>query len=166
MNVLMFLLLSVLVAVAAYLVLRSFSRSRQSFAGLMLRIIPAPKNPVIPGTWGECRELNRLRKNSAVYTAAEDRYRRIIPACTDEESVDELTMTHRTFLSNHQNLNRSLVIAFVCFCFGKIASDKCRVTMANVVRYYSNEVSLMLEVSEVMDDSCVSVLESQVLHGT
>lgn len=166
MSVLMFLLLCVLVAVAAYLVLRSFFRSRLSYGALISRLIPAPKDPVLPGTWGECQELNRLRKNSALYTEAADRYRRIIPACTDEDSVGEMNMTHRTFLSNHEKLNRSLVVAFVCFCFGKIASDRCSVSMANVVKYYANEILLISEISEVMDDSCVSVLEGQYLHGT
>lgn len=166
MNVLTFPLLCVLVVAAAYLVLRSFFRSRLSFGGLMNRIIPAPKNPVVLGTWGEMAELLRKRHNSALYTAGADHYRRIIPAVTDEESVDDMTLTHRTFLSNHEKLNRALAMAFVCFCFGKITRGRCRKCMAVVARYYANEVSLMSEISQVMDASSVVVLEGQFLHGT
>lgn len=166
MSQIVFPLLIVLIALALYPILRSFTRRRMSFGELMSRIIPAPDRAAVPGSWGEVSELLRVRKNSALFTEAEDHYRRIIPACTDEEDVEELTVTHRIFLSNHQRLNRSLVLALVCFCFGKIARDRCSISMANVVRYYANEVLLLEDMSEVMGESYVSVLEGQFLHGT
>lgn len=166
MSVFVFPLLIVLIALALYPILRSFSRPRLTFHELMSRIVPAPTHPVLPGTWGEVSELWRVRKCSTIYTAAEDHFKRIIPACSDEEEAEELTLTHRIFLSNHQKLTRSLVIAFGCFCFGKIARDRCRISMENVIRYYANEVLLLEDMSEVMGDSCVSVLEGQFLHGT
>ena len=161
-----FLLLCVLVAVAAYLVVRSFFRSRMSFGELMSRIRPAPSHPVMPGTWGQVSELLRVHRNSALFTEAADRYRRIIPACTDEEEAEELTVTHRIFLSNHQKLTSALMVALACFCFGKITKERCRVYVANVTRYYAKEILLLEEMSEVMDESCVSVLKGQFLHGT
>jgi hypothetical protein len=166
MSVIVFPLLIVLIALALYPILRSFVRTRITFHELMSRILPAPAEPVIPGTWGEVSELLRVRKCSAIYAEAEDHYRRIIPACTDEDSVEEMKLTHRTFLSNHQKLNRALMVAFVTFCFGKIARDSCRSRMARVVKYYANEISLISEISEVMDESSVVVLEGQFLHGT
>lgn len=166
MSVFVFPLLIVLIALALYPILRSFIRPRLTFRELMSRVIPAPAVPVVPGTWGEVAELWRVRKCSSIYTEAEDQFKRIIPACTDEDEAEELTLTHRVFLSNHQKLTRSLVIALVCFCFGKIARDKCRISMENVIRYYANEVLLLEDMSEVMGDSCVSVLEGQFLHGT
>lgn len=166
MNVIVFPLFLVIFASALYLVLRSFNRNRMTFGERMARILPPPKEPVIPGTWGEYKELRRLRKNSAVYTEGADLYRRVIPACMDEEEVQELTVTHRIFLGNHQKLNRALIVAFVCFCFGKIARDRCRLHMANVVRYYAKEVFLLEKMSEVMGESCIPVLEGQFLHGT
>lgn len=166
MSQIVFPLLIVLIALALYPILRSFTRRRMSFGELMSRIIPAPDRAAVPGSWGEVSELLRVRKNSALFTEAEDHYRRIIPACTDEEDVEELTVTHRIFLSNHQSLNSALMVAFACFCFGKITRGRCRLKMAEVVRYYANEVFLLEQMSEVMGESCIPVLEGQFLHGT
>lgn len=160
---LIFLSLCLVFAVAAYFVVRSFSRSRLTFGELMLRMIPPPKEPVIPGTWGECKELRRLRKNSAIGTEAADRFRRLIPACTDEEQVEDLITTHRIFLSNHQKLTGALMTACACVCFGKITKHHCS---ENVTRYYTKEILLLHGMSEVMDPPSIVVLEGQLTHGT
>lgn len=160
---LIFLSLCLVFAVAAYFVMRSFFRSRLTFGELMSRVIPAPAHPVELGTWGQVSELMRLRNNSALYTEAADRYRRIIPACTDEEDVEELVTTYRTFLSNHRKLNSALMTACACVCFGKITKHHCS---ENVTRYYTKEILLLHGMSEVMDPPSIVVLEGQLTHGT
>lgn len=168
MNAMIFLLLFVLFAVAAYPILRSVARSRKAYGELVNHVVPLSHqasavlaSDPVPGTWLEVSDLIRVRHNSALFTSLADRYRRVMSACTDLESCRQMDLTYRTFLRNHWELTRALMAAIVNFCFGKIAKERCSVYMATVATKYSNEVILVEEMSEVMDNTCIPVLEGQ-----
>ena len=172
-----FLLLCVLFVPAAYSILRAVHRSRVSFGELMSHVVPlseaarralsTSRDRAVPATWGQVSDLWKVQENSSWLTAAADRYRRVMRACTDAESVQDMNITYSTFLRNRWALTRSLLAAIVNLCLGKIGKERCRVRMANVTRYYANVVILSKEMSEVMDESAVVVLEGQFLpYGT
>jgi hypothetical protein len=171
MSTVIFILLCLALAIAAYPVLRAITRSRRPYRELAGHLIPlseharavlvANRSCPSPATWIEVADLWRVHENSAWGTMMADQYRRVMRACTDEESVAEMDQTYRTWLGNHRRLTYSWVAAIVNACFGKISSARCSAYMDNVARYYTNELILLKEMSEVMDESCIAVLEGQ-----
>lgn len=166
MSALIFLSLCLVFAVAAYPILRSVARSRMHYGELVNRVVPLSdqaravlSSDPMPATWLQVSDLMRVRHNSALFTSLADRYRRVMAACTDLESCRQMDLTYRTFLRNHWELTLALMAAIVNFCLGKIAKERCSVYMATVASKYTNEVILIEEMSEVMDHTCVAVLE-------
>jgi len=167
MGTVSFLLLCVLFAVAAYAVVRSFVRSRMTYSQLLALAVPVDDEAPIPPSWARVSHLITLRRNSSIYTAAADRYRRIIPVCLDEQAAEEMRLTHHTFLKNHEKLTKSIVLTFGMFCLNKVTAGRCRECVENVTRYYANEVLLLREMSIVMDGPIATYLEGQFLpYGT
>lgn len=162
-----FLLLCLLFALAAYAVMRSFVRSRMTYSQLLDLAVPVDDQAPMPASWGRVCHLMTLRKNSAIFTAAADRYRRIIPACLDVEAADEMDLTYRTFLENHAKLTKSIVLTFGMFCLNKVVTARCTTCVENVTRYYANEILLLREMSVVMDGPIATFLEGTFLpYGT
>jgi hypothetical protein len=138
-----------------------------TYSQLLAMVVPVDdKAPILP-SWGRVSHLITLRRNSSIYTAAADRYRRIIPVCLDEYAAEEMRLTHRTFLANHEKLTKSIVLTFGMFCLNKATAGRCRECVENVTRYYTNEVLLLREMSIVMDGPIATYLEGQFLpYGT
>jgi len=162
-----FLLLCTIFALAAWVVMRSFVRSRMTYSQLLAMAVPVDDTAPIPPSWGRVSHLITLRKNSSIFTAAADRYRRIIPACLDEQAAEEMRLTHRTFLINHAKLTKAIVLTFGKLCFNKVTGSRCVSCLENVTRHYANEILLLREMSVVMDGPIATFLEGQFLpYGT
>ena len=163
--------LLLLIPFVCYLILRTALRARHSYRELASKVVPlsdkgrdalsAVQIPGMPATWLGVSDLIRIRRNTSLFSRLAGRFRRIIPACTDEASTEAMKLTYRTFSRNHRALKRSLMAVAAHFCVGKIASGRCSSQMSLVECLYANEVILVEEMSEVMDEPSVAVLESQ-----
>jgi hypothetical protein len=138
-----------------------------TYSQLLALVVPVDDEAPIPPSWGRVSHLITLRRNSSIYTAAADRYRRIIPVCLDEYAAEEMRLTHLTFLANHEKLTKSIMLTFGKLCLNKVIAGRCRECVENVTRYYANEVLLLREMSIVMDGPIATYLEGQFLpYGT
>jgi hypothetical protein len=128
-------------------------------------VLSADRWEPCPPTWLAVADLKRIRHNSTVVAKLMACYRRVIPACTDEDSVGEMNMTHRTAIRERTQLSLGLLRVLVHLCFGPIGRSRCRADMANVGRHYVNVLLLGQEIVEVLDESCVPIMEEQFLQG-
>jgi hypothetical protein len=120
----------------------------------------------VPATWFEVADLLRMRKNSSLFTVLAHRFRRIGQICTDDRAIREIAVTYADWKGNHRSLKRSIVIALAGVCLGKMAKGSFRTSMMSAARDYTEEVLLMEDMAEVVDESCVQILEGQFLHGS
>jgi hypothetical protein len=118
-----------------------------------------------PPTWLAVADLKRIRHNSTVVARLMACYRRIIQACTDEDDLDDLRLTYRTAIREQTQLSLGLLRVLVHLCFGQIGRSRCRADMARVGQHYVNVLLLGHEIVEVLDESCVPVMEEQFLQG-
>jgi hypothetical protein len=176
MGLMIFSLICVLLALAAYVVLRTCLRSRKPFVDLLLLIKPlsprasdliwrSTQGP-IPATWIDVTDLIRIRQNSTIFTMLSDRFRRMIRHCHNEDDAAEMEDTYLAALRAHSCLTKSLLLTVVGICFGKIAHGRCCISMASVARSFGAEYLMVREMAEVIDDSLIDVLEGHLLHGS
>jgi hypothetical protein len=118
-----------------------------------------------PPTWFAVADLKRIRQNSTVLARLLACYRDVIKRCTDEEDLVDLRLTYRTAIREWSELNRGLLRVFLHLPFNKVGRSQNCASMANVGQRYVNVVLLSEEMVEVLDDSCVPILEGQFLHG-
>lgn len=119
-----------------------------------------------PGTWFEVADLMRMRKNSSLFTVLARRFRQIGQMCTDDRAIREVAVTLADWKGNHRSLKRSIMLSLMGICLGKMAKGRVCVYMMDAARDYTEEVLLVEDMAEVVDESCVPILEGQFLHGS
>jgi hypothetical protein len=120
----------------------------------------------IPETWFDVADLMRIRKNSSIHTQLARSFHQVTRRCTDEPAIEEMSYTYRQFSVNHWRLTTNLILAFAGALIGKRTRDRFSVNMAETARHYAEEVLLIEDMAEVIDESCLPLLEGQFFHGT
>jgi hypothetical protein len=117
----------------------------------------------VPGARFAAADLLRMLWNSSVFTVLAYRFRRIGQMCTEDRAIREFSVTGADWKGNHRSLRRSTMLALRGSCLAKMGKGSADASMMDVARYYTEEVLLMEDMAEVVDDSCVPILESQFL---
>lgn len=175
MGFVIFTLVIILLVLSAYAIFRTRSR-RFTCREVARRLTPLSDHARevlwedtqghVPTTWLEFTDMYKAANNLTWLTMFADRFRRAMGTCSDDYCLANMQLTYRTFLRKRTILVKSLLIGVAHLCFGRIGEHHICVHMGKVVQTYADIVVLGSEMAEVMDESCVPLLEGQFLHGS
>ncbi len=112
-------------------------------------------------------DLIRIRRNTCgIFTPLGKYFLAIASICTDTSSIQEITGTFQDWVRNRETIIKSLPKALLEICFVRIGKTKPCVHVANVTQAYTESILLFEDMSEIVDCSCIEILEGQFLHGS
>jgi hypothetical protein len=129
-------------------------------------VLSAARWEPCPATWLEVADRKRIRHNLTLLARLEICYRQVLRRCTDEQHRAEMRLTSRTARREVRQAFWGLLGVFLHLPINRTRMGQKSVKMANVDQHYVNAVLLVEEMVELMDDSCVPIIEDQFSHGT
>jgi hypothetical protein len=129
-------------------------------------VLSAARWSPCPATWFEGADRKRIWQNMTLWGKILACYRQVLRRCTDEQHRAEMSLTYRTARREQRQALWGLLGVFLRLPINNTRMGQKSVKMANVGQHYVNAVLLGEEMVELMDDSCVPIIEDQFSHGT
>lgn len=120
----------------------------------------------IPDAWLEVSDLRSMRRNVRHLAKGADSFDGVERFLTDEESIEAVQDTSQSFWDSYRDFLWDFRFAIAEWCFDKICHARRCVYRAKAVHSYAAVVLNAEDMAEVMDESAVSLLEGQFLHGS
>jgi hypothetical protein len=127
-------------------------------------VLSAARSSPCPATWFEGADRKRIWQNMTLWGKILDLYREVIGRCTDEYQRAEMLLTLRTMCRELLKVRLGLVFQYLPF--DTIRCSQKGANVANVGQSCVNVGVVGVEILEVLDETCVPLIEDQLSNGT